>query len=158
MFKRWNSIVDLSSNAGQSLFSILFKLFEYAIQLESNRERRIDPQLRTIASLFQQSTSRLHSHGHVADSVTVAPAPGGSPASRRQHQLRVELIFPFGHVKSICGFVFSPFAYPMVRVVQEFLGILGFAAKTIGCTARPHFAGVGTTQETAKDLVIVVFG
>ena len=59
MFKRWNSIVDLSFNAGQSLFSILLKLFEYAIHLESNRERLIDPQLRTISSLFQQFTRCL---------------------------------------------------------------------------------------------------
>ena len=59
MFKRCNSIVDLSSSVGQNLLAILLKLFEYAIQLASNRERLIDPQLRTIGSLFEQFTRCL---------------------------------------------------------------------------------------------------
>ncbi|CAF3538830.1 unnamed protein product [Rotaria sp. Silwood1] len=52
MLKRLNSIDDMSS--GKALLQILLKLFEYAIKLKVNRQRLIDPNLRSISSMLNK--------------------------------------------------------------------------------------------------------
>ena len=58
IFKRYNSIVDLSWSSGQSRFSIPLRLCsEYVIQLESNQKRLIDSQWPRIASRLHWTLS-----------------------------------------------------------------------------------------------------
>ncbi|CAF1307467.1 unnamed protein product [Rotaria sordida] len=52
MLKRLDSIHDMSS--GKALLQILLKLFEYAIKLKVNRQRLIDPNLRSISSMLNK--------------------------------------------------------------------------------------------------------
>jgi E3 ubiquitin-protein ligase UBR4 len=52
MLKRLDSIHDISS--GKALLEILLKLFEYAIKLKVNRQRLIDPKLRSISSMLNK--------------------------------------------------------------------------------------------------------
>ena len=52
MLKRLDSINDMSS--GKALLQILLKLFDYAIKLKVNRQRLIDPKLRSISSMLNK--------------------------------------------------------------------------------------------------------
>ncbi|CAF1322792.1 unnamed protein product, partial [Rotaria sordida] len=52
MLKRLDSIHDMSS--GKALLQILLKLFEYAIKLKVNRQRLINPNLRSISSMLNK--------------------------------------------------------------------------------------------------------
>ena len=52
MLKRLDSIEDMSS--GKALLQILLKLFEYGIKLKVNRQRLIDPNLRSISSMLSK--------------------------------------------------------------------------------------------------------